>query len=71
MTQRNEQNGGHDTDGEGSEGIADDKSREDQVDETDTTGIDDDEEEDEDSPGMVRPQTARDLEEARSEDLEG
>ena len=69
-----QQHGGQDTDGEGSEGIIDEKTREAQAGETDTTRVgmeEDDVEEEEDSPGMVRPQTARDLDEARSEDLEG
>lgn len=69
MTQQDRRHGGHDTDGEASEGILDEKTLE-----TDATLLgleeDEDEEEDEASPGMVQPQASHEREEARAEDLE-
>jgi len=64
---------GQDSDGEGSQGIVEEKTREAQAGETGTTrfGMEGDDSDGAGSPGMVRPQNVQARDEARSEDLDG
>ena len=68
MTQ---QHGGHDSDGEGSQGIVEEKTREAKAGETGTTRVGMEGDDTPTSHGMVRPQTDKEREEARDEDLKG
>ena len=68
-----DQHGGSDSDGEGSQGILDEKSREARAGETGTTrvGMEGEETDAPTSHGMVRPQTERERDEARDADQKG